>query len=555
MTNPLMMDGRESSAPAALPEPAADPQAIRLQLQRIVEHPSFRASKRCRHFLEHVIAHALTFRPESLKERVLGAQVFGRAPSYDTAADPVVRVTAGDIRRRLGQYYAEPAHQRELRIELPAGSYTPSFYWPSALPLVASTAPAPASDSPANAATVTATAMSTADPGSHANGHGHELSSPANGFPHTAASSRSRWSWRRRVAIVAGALGALAGLSAIAVLGTLAVRGAGTGTGAIAPPVSAFDRFWAPLVQSKVPVLMCTGSIDVYDLPMVVRAAVDAEAAEAAAAASALAARANASGTWSATGTPTTAASASASPTASAMPATTGTTGTAATAATGATAPTERPSARTRGDSARPGQRRSAPPTLFDAHDIQRVGAGFISVADAVAIVRLAAIFQQHGTPYQVRENRATTFADLRNSPTVLVGMFSNAWTLRLGSGFRFVAVTETTGRIMIRDRQHPDRRDWHLQQPWPSLAIDRDYALVSRVFDPATGTMVVMSAGITPFGTAAAAEFLTSPERLNEALRDVPADWPTHNLQIVLETRVIGGSAAPAQVLATHVW
>src|SRR3712207_1763186 len=115
--------------PGSTAHGAVAPEAVRLQLGRLVESPSFRSSKRCRLFLEHAIEHALTPGAAPLKEREVGMQVFGREPSYDTAADPVVRVTAGEIRRRLGQYYAEPAHQRELRVELPAGSYTPTFSW------------------------------------------------------------------------------------------------------------------------------------------------------------------------------------------------------------------------------------------------------------------------------------------------------------------------------------------------------------------------------------------------------------------------------------------
>ena len=80
----------------------------------------------------------------------------------------------------------------------------------------------------------------------------------------------------------------------------------------------------------------------------------------------------------------------------------------------------------------------------------------------------------------------------------------------------------------MIRDRQHPERADWQVTAPWPKLTIARDYALVSRVFDRATGTLVVSGAGITPYGTTAAAEFLTSPQHLEAALRNAPPDWPT---------------------------
>jgi len=62
-----------------------------------------------------------------LKERSIGASVFGRDPAYDTAQDAVVRNAAVEVRKRLAQYYLEPEHRGELRIELPTGSYVPSF--------------------------------------------------------------------------------------------------------------------------------------------------------------------------------------------------------------------------------------------------------------------------------------------------------------------------------------------------------------------------------------------------------------------------------------------
>lgn len=449
---------------------AVEPEAIRLQLGRLVESPPFRSSKRCRLFLEHAIEHALSPNAAPLKEREVGMQVFGRVPSYDTAADPVVRVTAGEIRRRLGQYYAEPAHQRELRVELPAGSYTPTFTWPA-------DAPPPTSTSGQHAGSSSnAHSVPSAHPGTAAS-----IIIPAAFSPSTTSvaerqaayardgrASAGAWSPRRGIAIV----GAIAAVAAAVLIGTLAL---------IRQPVTTFDRFWGPLIQSKVPVLLCTGSIDVYDLPASLKQAADRAAVD----------------------------------------------------------------------------RTAAPaPFTVDSRDVMRVGAGFVSVADAVAIVRFASLFQERGTPYHVRENRSTSFADLRTSPTVLVGMFSNAWTLQLGADFRFVPERNESGdRFVIRDRQHPDRDNWQVTAPWPKLAITRDYALVSRVLDRATGTLVVSAAGITPYGTAAAAEFLTSPQHLEAALRHLPADWPARNLQIVLETRVIDGAAAPPHVLATHIW
>src|SRR5437867_6516627 len=65
---------------------------------------------------------------ERIKERTIGIEVFGRDPDYDTNLDPIVRMTAGEIRKRLAQYYVEADHERELRIELPSGSYVPEFH-------------------------------------------------------------------------------------------------------------------------------------------------------------------------------------------------------------------------------------------------------------------------------------------------------------------------------------------------------------------------------------------------------------------------------------------
>ena len=38
---------------------------------------------------------------DDLKERTLGVEVFHRPPDYDTNADPVVRLCAAEVRKRL----------------------------------------------------------------------------------------------------------------------------------------------------------------------------------------------------------------------------------------------------------------------------------------------------------------------------------------------------------------------------------------------------------------------------------------------------------------------
>jgi hypothetical protein len=101
------------------------------QLERVLDSPQFRTTKKCSLFLRYVIEHAVDNHLECLKERVLGVEVFKRDPQYDTNQDPVVRGTAGEVRKRLAQYYLEPGRAEELRISMPAGSYVPEIHLPS----------------------------------------------------------------------------------------------------------------------------------------------------------------------------------------------------------------------------------------------------------------------------------------------------------------------------------------------------------------------------------------------------------------------------------------
>ena len=100
------------------------------QLGRITGSSLFRNSKRYPSLLRYIVDEALEGRGDSLKERTLGVCVFGRGHDYDTNADPVVRISAGEVRKRIAQYYQAPGHQHELRIEIPLGSYVPRFFWP-----------------------------------------------------------------------------------------------------------------------------------------------------------------------------------------------------------------------------------------------------------------------------------------------------------------------------------------------------------------------------------------------------------------------------------------
>ena len=103
---------------------------VRSQLEKIASDSRFAASKRYPCLLRYIVEHTLAENEDNLKERTLGVEVFHRPLDYDINLDPVVRLCAGEVRKRLAQYYQSSAHRGELRIELNPGSYVPVFSQP-----------------------------------------------------------------------------------------------------------------------------------------------------------------------------------------------------------------------------------------------------------------------------------------------------------------------------------------------------------------------------------------------------------------------------------------
>src|ERR1700721_2068537 len=112
---------------------APNPVAVREQLKRLLAHQLFTNSKRYPVLLAYTVEQTLLGNAGELKERTIGIEAFGREPSYDVNLDPVVRTTAAEVRKRLIQYYYSPEHAGELIVEIPLGSYVPTFREPVAL--------------------------------------------------------------------------------------------------------------------------------------------------------------------------------------------------------------------------------------------------------------------------------------------------------------------------------------------------------------------------------------------------------------------------------------
>ena len=104
-----------------------DVASLEQHLNGVLEGEAFKGSHRSGKFLKYIVNRVIARDFDSLKERAIGIEVFGRPPGYNTSADAIVRVTASDVRKRLVQHYGRPGNAAEYRISLPSGSYIPQI--------------------------------------------------------------------------------------------------------------------------------------------------------------------------------------------------------------------------------------------------------------------------------------------------------------------------------------------------------------------------------------------------------------------------------------------
>lgn len=437
MGSPNSTQSLSAAAPAAWSDvPTAELDA---SLERVLESPQFRSSRKCSRFLRHIVVAARNHHLDCLKERTLGVDVFDRDPQYDTNQDPIVRGTAGEVRKRLAQYYLETGVNDTYRFSLPLGSYIPEVHRVAAL----EPGPAPAVDS-----------------------HMPVTSTPA--LPVSPARRRKRRNWLWPAAAVA----ALAALIAAACVIFFHFRPTPLGL------------FWAPVLNSPDPALVCMGQPQLYTFhPDTARVL----------------------NSWFAANQ----------------------------------------------------QGKTPPIASVPTAEIVPMWSETVSLSDSQAYSRIANFFAHGRKQLDLRGERRVSLTDLRRRPSIFIGAFDNPWTLNLEGELRYYFdQSADTHRQIIRDRQRPSRGEWTLIDPWPPTdEIQTDYALVSRVLNPTTEQTIIMLAGISEYGTSAAAEFVTNPEYFQQALTTAPSDWYKKNIQVVLSTRVISRTGGPPTVVAVYFW
>jgi hypothetical protein len=224
--NPSIFDMATISESTATTETFSEEEklAIKAQLERLLANPYFSHSRRFPSFLRYIIKATIDGQADLLKERTLGIEIFSKSADYDTSLDPIVRVTAAEIRKRIAQYYQDPGHEHELKISLPLGSYVPQFHFAPAVTA------APETEAREETNWIPSSAGSTVQ-------------------PRAVAAARSAWPlrWPLTVVVAVLALGAVAAF--------LVWRH---------DQRSAFAEFWDPILNSPDPVLFCVADQTEY---------------------------------------------------------------------------------------------------------------------------------------------------------------------------------------------------------------------------------------------------------------------------------------------------
>ncbi|WP_106754930.1 hypothetical protein [Pannonibacter carbonis] len=125
-----------STATGTGAEQAPKADLVRLALHKILTSPEFASADQLRAFLRYVVEAAVGAQGQepaqavTLKGYTIATEALGRGADFNPTTDPIVRVEAARLRKRLQDYYAGTGRDDPIRIDIPKGSYAPQFVLP-----------------------------------------------------------------------------------------------------------------------------------------------------------------------------------------------------------------------------------------------------------------------------------------------------------------------------------------------------------------------------------------------------------------------------------------
>jgi tetratricopeptide (TPR) repeat protein len=100
---------------------------IRAALGHMAASEAFRGCPQLIAFLRYVVEATLRGEQSHIKGYTIAVEALGRPHDFDPQSDPIVRVEATRLRRAIHRYYENGGKHDPVQIDLPLGSYVPTF--------------------------------------------------------------------------------------------------------------------------------------------------------------------------------------------------------------------------------------------------------------------------------------------------------------------------------------------------------------------------------------------------------------------------------------------
>ena len=107
----------------------SEKQLVKSQLEKILASTYFGSAKQMQRFLEYVVEKTIAGEGKLLKQYTIGVEAFDYPDDFDSDSNPVVRILAGRVRKRLKDYYKN-TDNNVIVICIPKGTYTPILKYP-----------------------------------------------------------------------------------------------------------------------------------------------------------------------------------------------------------------------------------------------------------------------------------------------------------------------------------------------------------------------------------------------------------------------------------------
>ncbi len=190
--------------------------------------------------------------------------------------------------------------------------------------------------------------------------------------------------------------------------------------------------------------------------------------------------------------------------------------------------------------------------TAIPASELVVLQDSYVGTGGAMGAARFAEQLTSRAQKFDLKFGSDVIFADLKESPSILIGV--SALTQRLTHGARFQLQMAAEGIAIVDMRQKG--RVWQLpRRNYASPPRADGYSLITRLIHSDSGRPLLMIAGMDSHNTQAAVEFLTRNESFRQFAASAPSDWPARNFQIVLHNTIYGNSAGSLTVVASEVW